>query len=188
MLVSISNNYKHQQGLDNESPYNFKIFINIIKKKELKMKDLIISFIGITKANLTWFHAAHHLTKGSGFSGDHVTLFGEIYQEVLEIFDELVEKSIVVTDDESVASPFLLSKVSSTALQDYPEVANQSGDQIAVCAIEIVREYIHTIESVYKTLDENRFLSLGMDDFLSSTAGKFEKFEYLLGQRIKKGY
>lgn len=152
------------------------------------MKDLIISFIGITKANLTWFHAAHHLTKGTGFSGDHVTLFGEIYQEILEIFDELVEKSIVVCDDESVAGPFLLSKLSCSTLESYPEIVNKSGDQIAVFAIEVVREYIQVIESVYKALDENRFLSLGMDDFLASTAGKFEKFEYLLGQRIKKGY
>jgi DNA-binding ferritin-like protein len=152
------------------------------------MKELITSFIGVTKANLTWFHAAHHLTKGSGFAGDHVTLFGEIYQEILEIFDELVEKSIALCDDESVASPQVLCHLSSTVLHQYPDPSNKSGDQIAVFALELARQYINTIEEVYQILDSNNFLSLGMDDFLSSTAGKYEKYVYLLGQRVKRGH
>jgi DNA-binding ferritin-like protein len=152
------------------------------------MKELITSFIGLTKANLTWFHAAHHLTKGTGFAGDHVTLFGEIYQEILEVFDELVERSIVLCDDEHVASPLVLSNLASTVLSNYPEPSNKSGDEIAMFALDLTREYISVTEEVYRILESNRFLSLGMDDFLGSTAGKFEKFEYLIGQRVKKGY
>ena len=63
------------------------------------MQDLVISYIGFTKSVLTWFHAAHHVTKGTGFAGDHVSLYGEIYQEIIDLFDELVEKSNVETDE-----------------------------------------------------------------------------------------
>lgn len=152
------------------------------------MTELITSFIGISKANLTWFHAAHHVSKGTGFAGDHVNLFGEIYLEMIEIFDELVEKSIVLADTEMVACPIVLAGLESSILDNYESPCNQHGDQIAVLGLTIIREHLDIINEVYQTLEANNFLTLGMDDFLASTAGKFEKFQYLLNQRVKRGY
>ena len=152
------------------------------------MFEYLMSLIGSTKSVLTWIHAAHHVTKGTGFSGDHVNLFGEIYQEMLEVFDELVEKSIVLCDTEEVACPLTITELSLVVLKEYESPVNLDGDQIAVIALNIVRDFSLALTQVYYALQEQRQLSLGMDDFLSSTAGKFDKFEYLLSQRIKKGY
>jgi len=152
------------------------------------MFDYILSLIGSTKAVLTWIHAAHHVTKGSGFGGDHVNIFGEIYQEISDIFDEMVEKSIVLCDDESIACPLVATKVSLTVLENYESPVNLNSDQIAIIALEMIRDYNLMLTEIYHRLEEERYLSLGMDDFLSSTSGNFDKFEYLLGQRVKKGY
>ena len=61
------------------------------------MENEVAKYIGCTKALLTWFHAAHHVTKGTGFAGDHVSLYGEIYNGINEDLDALIEKFIVVT-------------------------------------------------------------------------------------------
>lgn len=151
------------------------------------MFEYLMSLIGSTKSVLTWMHAAHHVTKGTSFSGDHVNLFGEIYQEMIEIFDELVEKSIVLCDTENVACPLSITEISLVILKEYESPTNLNGDQIAVIALNMVRDFSLTLTQVYHALQEQRQLSLGMDDFLASTAGKFDKFEYLLSQRIKKG-
>ena len=57
------------------------------------MVDALLSYIGCTKGLHTWFHAAHQVTKGVGFAGDHVNLYGEIYNGISEDFDKLVECS-----------------------------------------------------------------------------------------------
>ena len=152
------------------------------------MFEYLMSLIGSTKSIFTWMHAAHHVTKGTSFSGAHVNLFGEIYQEMIEIFDELVEKSIVLCDTENVACPLTISEISLVVLKQYESPVNLNSDQISIIALDMVRDYSLTLTQVYYALQEQRQLSLGMDDFLASAAGKFDKFEYLLSQRIKKGY
>jgi len=149
------------------------------------MQDLVISYIGFTKSILTWFHAAHHVTKGTGFAGDHVSLYGEIYEEIIELFDELVEKSIVLCDSEEVACPIMLSQLEAQILSNFESPSNKYDDQIAVLALEVIRKQISMTEDIYNQLGSAK--TLGMDDYLASSAGKYEKFEYLLGQRIKRG-
>jgi hypothetical protein len=149
------------------------------------MQDLVISYIGFTKSVLTWFHAAHHVTKGTGFAGDHVSLYGEIYQEIIDLFDELVEKSIVLCDSEEVACPIILSHLAAQILSSFESPSNKFDDQIAALALDVIKKQISMTEDIYHKLGSNK--TLGMDDYLSSSAGKYEKFEYLLGQRIKTG-
>ena len=89
----------------------------------------------------------------------------------------------------SSSSPLsLISEISLVVLKQYESPVNLNSDQIAIIALDMVRDYSLTLTQVYYALQEQRQLSLGMDDFLASAAGKFDKFEYLLSQRIKKGY
>ncbi len=83
------------------------------------MVDALLSYIGCTKGLHTWFHAAHHVTKGASFAGDHVNLYGEIYNGISEDFDKLVEKSIMVADTEEVACPIMITEVSAKVLSKY---------------------------------------------------------------------
>ena len=151
------------------------------------MVDALISYIGCTKALQTWFHAAHQVTKGSGFSGDHVNLYGEIYNGILEDFDKLVEKSIVIADTEEVACPVIITKVSIEVLRKYNTPASQGADVIAALGLEFMRDHIANLTQLYKILESYGVLTLGMDDYLAAAANQYEGYVYLLTQRVKKG-
>ena len=152
------------------------------------MFDYLLGLIGSTKSIMIWMHAAHHVSKGTSFSGDHVNLFGEIYTEIADIYDDMVEKSIACCDDELIACPIVTSQLAANIISSFDSPANLHSDQIAAIGLDLVSDYLNIVTQVYRELDAKNMLSLGMDDFLASAAGKFEKFEYLLGQRVKKGY
>ena len=151
------------------------------------MKDALLSYIGCTKGLHTWFHAAHQVTKGVGFAGDHVNLYGEIYTGISEDFDKLVEKSIMVADSEKVACPIMITQIASKVLNQYESPVDRGGDAIAAIGLEYMRNHIANLTQLYKMLDSAGSLSLGMDDYLASAANQYEGYAYLLTQRVKKG-
>lgn len=154
------------------------------------MKNLLnttLSIISCTKSMITWFHSAHHVTKGSSFSGDHVNLFGEIYNEIIGDFDALVEKAIVLCDSEEVACPIEQTRISSNILKSVSSPVGLHEDQIAMIALDMIRMHLKNLNSYYDYLESENALSLGMDDHLAAAANTYEKFEYLLGQRVKRG-
>ena len=151
------------------------------------MVDALLSYIGCTKGLHTWFQAAHQVTKGVGFSGDHVNLYGEIYEGILKDFDKLVEKSIMLADTEEVACPIVITQISAKVLSKYESPVGRGGDVIAVIGLEYMRNHIENLSELYRMLDSYGALSLGMDDYLASAANQYEGYAYLLTQRIKKG-
>ena len=151
------------------------------------MKDALLSYIGCTKGLHTWFHAAHHVTKGVGFAGDHVNLYGEIYAGISEDFDMLVEKSIMVADSEDVACPIMITEISAKVLSQYETPAGRGADAIAAIGLEYMRNHIDNLTQLYHMLDKCGALTLGMDDYLASAANQYEGYKYLLTQRVKRG-
>lgn len=151
------------------------------------MIDALLSYIGCTKGLHTWFHAAHHVTKGVGFAGDHVNLYGEIYQGISEDFDKLVEKSIMVADTEDVACPIMITNISAKVLSRYETPAERGADAIAGIGLEYMRNHVANLTELYRILEKCGGLTLGMDDYLASAANQYEGYMYLLTQRVKKG-
>ena len=43
------------------------------------MEHIFRQWIGMHRAMTAWFHAAHHVTKGKGFAGDHNILYSTTY-------------------------------------------------------------------------------------------------------------
>ena len=151
------------------------------------MVDALLSYIGCTKGLQTWFHAAHQVTKGPGFAGDHVNLYGEIYTGILEDFDKLVEKSIMIADTEEVACPMMITEVALKVLSQYETPVSRGGDAIAAIGLEYMRNHIANLTELYRILESGGALSLGMDDYLAAAANQYEGYVYLLTQRVKKG-
>ena len=151
------------------------------------MKDALLSYIGCTKGLHTWFHAAHHVTKGVGFAGDHVNLYGEIYEGISEDFDKLVEKSIMVADSEDVACPIMITEIAAKVLSQYETPAGRGGDAISAIGLEYMRNHVNNLTELYRILDSSSKLSLGMDDYLAAAANQYEGYIYLLTQRVKRG-
>ena len=148
------------------------------------MEQIFRQWIGMHRAMIAWFHAAHHVTKGTGFGGDHVNIYGRIYTELEEDFDEIVEKGLGLTGDETLADPVSILSLAAGQLSQYPPPSNQDAEYIASNALEVAKAYIAFIEKIY-TQFESCGMTLGLDDQLQGFANKYETYVYLLQQRTR---
>ena len=147
---------------------------------------LLSDWISMHKSYVMWFHAAHHLTKGTGFAGDHSNLYGVIYSETEEIFDDVVERVLGLTNDESLACPSHIALGVVSKLQKYPSPSNQPALSIAAAALELNGEYIKYLENLVETCKLNKVMTLGTEDFVAGLCNTLEKYTYLLQQRVKE--
>ena len=148
------------------------------------MEHIFRQWIGMHRAMTAWFHAAHHVTKGTGFGGDHVNLYGEIYTKLDEDLDGIIEKGIGLTGDETLADPVSSLSLAATLLSQQPASANQDAETIANNAFKVIKHYVSAIESTY-TQFEAAGMSLGLDDLLQGLANQYETYVYLLQQRSR---
>ena len=148
------------------------------------MQQIFRQWIGMHRAMIAWYHAAHHVTKGTGFGGDHVNIYGQIYTQLDEDLDQIVEKGIGLTGDETLADPVSSLSLAATKLAQYPAAANQDAETIARHAFVLSKEYIAFIESIYSQF-EACGMSLGLDDLLQGLANQYETYVYLLQQRSR---
>ena len=148
------------------------------------MEQIFRQWIGMHRAMIAWYHAAHHVTKGTGFGGDHVNIYGEIYTQLDEDLDMIVEKGIGLTGNETLADPVSSLSLAATLLSKYPASANQSANQIACTAFEVSKSYVAFLEQIYSQF-EACGMSLGLDDLLQGLANQYETYVYLLQQRSR---
>ena len=151
------------------------------------MHGVFSEWVCTVKAIELWFHSAHHLTKGTGFSGDHVNLYGMIYTELQEEFDAVAERALGLTGDEGLLCPKHIMTQALQLLSTYPSPSNMSDHDIALAAQQIIIGYCMWENNFHDTLDQQGLLTIGLDDILSSNASRHEKYAYLLQQRTKRG-
>ena len=149
------------------------------------MHNLLSNFLGSLKALQIWFHSAHVLSKGPAFAGDHVHIYGEIYEAAAKHYDLGVEKFIALTNQESFACPVSSTAAAIKLLETYPSPVDQSGLVIASTAYQIIKSFIISTEKLARDLEKEAFLTLGMSDYLSSLASEYENYFYFLQQRVK---
>lgn len=151
------------------------------------LRSRLLDYIFSLKATQLWFHAAHHVAKGSSFAGDHANLYGEIYATLSEHFDGAVEKAIGNTNgDESVACPLKITEGALMVLELYPSPTGQAASSIAALGYQVIKNHYALTEDVFADLDAAKSLPLGLNDFLASNASDYDKHLYLLGQRVKE--
>ena len=148
------------------------------------MQQIFRQWIGMHRAMIAWYHAAHHVTKGTGFGGDHVNIYGEIYTQLDADLDMIIEKGIGLTGDEMLADPVSSLSLAATMLAKYPMAANQNAEMIACSGFEISKTYVSFLEGIYAQF-EACGMSLGLDDLLQGLANQYETYVYLLQQRSR---
>ena len=149
------------------------------------ISDLLLSFIACIKATEMWFHAAHHVTKGKGFAGDHNVLYSKIYETLGEDYDSLIEKGIGLYDEEQLACPILISNLASKIVCQFDSPANRVDEEIAHIGLHILNHHLNNLENLYQQLNNSQDFSIGFDDLLSSMANEYERYIYMLKQRLK---
>ena len=149
------------------------------------LKGYLVNYVGSLRALQLWFHYAHILAKGTGFAGDHVDLYGRIYNEITEEIDTAIEKAVGITNDEVMGCPRVITYKAMEALMDYPVPTNATALKIALSALALVKSYLAFVDKMFGDLEEAGELSLGLNDFLAQSANTFEGYAYLLQQRVK---
>jgi len=149
------------------------------------MEHTFRQWVGMHRAMIAWFHAAHHVSKGASFGGDHVNVYGKIYTELEEDFDGIVEKGLGLTGDETLADPMSILSNAANQLAKYPTPASRSEEDIAMDAFELSQMYVDFLDQTYRQFETAGCLSIGLDDMLMGLANKYETYVYLLQQRTR---
>ena len=147
--------------------------------------DLVMDFLGHLRMMHLWFHGAHHLVSGVSFSGDHVNLFGTIYTEIQEQMDGAIEKFVGLIG-EDMGDPLAITSKALEAMQAYQSPAHRSATAIALTGLQLEKDFLNLCEEMYAVLKQNDAMTLGLDDFIMTTASAHETFVYLLQQRVRE--
>ena len=147
--------------------------------------EIFAAYIGFTRAFHLWMHAAHNLVKGTGFAGDHASLYGPIYIEVQDAIDRVIEKGIGVFDDEALGCPQRITSDAMIVLENWESPAGQPPCRIADIALEYAKQFVTMDENVAETLKEMGALTFGLENLLAELADTHEGYVYLLQQRAK---
>lgn len=147
------------------------------------LSEALTMWLGHIRAVQLWFHSAHHVVSGPSYAGDHVNLYGRIYDEVQVGIDGDVEKAVGVTADIGVACAHALTEIALGVLQKYPSPVSLDAEGIADTALKMVRDHIGLVEQLFDDLEASGELTLGLNDHLAAQANTFETYVYLLQQR-----
>ena len=148
-------------------------------------QEKVCNYIHSIRAGQLWFHGAHNVTKGTGFVGDHVDLYGEIYPKLESHYDEAVEKGIGNTGDENFGCPLCNTRKAHELMEPYGSPVNKSATEIAETGLKMLKDHHALLTDAFETLEEAGELPLGLNDTLAAHANDLETFIYLIQQRIR---
>jgi hypothetical protein len=145
--------------------------------------NILLGLLAATRSNYLWFHAAHHVTRGACFVGDH-KLYSKIYEQYVTNYDTLAEKCIVIVG-ERIADPIVVTGAAMQLLGTLPTPSALNPAALANAGLGIESSFISRVAKSRAELQAGSRLSLGMDNFLSQVADDHDTWVYQLGQRSK---
>ena len=152
---------------------------------DVVLEEEMMGLLACLRSASVWFHAAHHVTKGTGFIGDHKDLYGEIYDSLNGDYDGAAEKAVGLTGSEDVVCPHAVMSMALEKMEKYPSPSGASAASIASTGLEIMRDLNAHVEDVFSHLEASGQLALGLNDFLAAAANDYTKYIYLLQQRTR---
>ncbi len=148
-------------------------------------KSIIIEYVGFMRMMQLWFHAAHHLTRGSSFAGDHVNLYGKIYENISGQIDGAIEKAVGLFG-EDFGCPIVITGRALKIMTEYPSPTELNAASIAAVGLMIEKDWLRFSKNFYDSLKQDGKMTLGMDDFIMANANAHESHVYLLQQRVRE--
>jgi hypothetical protein len=152
--------------------------------RDVAVKVMMMEYIGFMRMMQLWFHGAHHLTRGESFSGDHVNLYGKIYQAIEDQIDGVIEKGIGLFGDEC-GCPLHITEKSLEIMSEYPSPIELTPSAQAAIGLQIEKDFLKFSQAFYDELKRMGAMTLGLDDMIMANANAHESHVYLLQQRIK---
>lgn len=149
-----------------------------------KPLDCYMLLLASTRAAYLWFHAAHHLTSGASFYGDHKA-YSRQYEAYVKAFDSITERGMLFCGD-AIASPVTTTRIALDILGTLPPVAG-SADEIAVGAVAVTRRFLSELQTARGGLRQCGALTSGTENLLSQLSDDHEASLYQLRQRSRGG-
>jgi DNA-binding ferritin-like protein len=128
---------------------------------------------------------AHHAAKGVSFHGDHAGLYGQIYEEVNDSIDGLIERAIGVCNDEFISCPIAITENTVIVLKEWESPAGKSATTLAELALKYTEELVQIGEGTLVELRNVGCLSVGTENLIAGYLDTHESYVYLLKQRVK---
>ena len=150
-----------------------------------KSIDLMVERVAWLRALHQWFHGAHHVVRGTSYSGDHGILYDRIYTGIQDEVDGAMEKVIGLTASEQTACPKMLAARALKILNRYPSPSDLNPLQIAQTGLRMEKEYLDFITSMFYDMENRGALPLGLNDQIAASANTHETYAYLLQQRAQ---
>jgi DNA-binding ferritin-like protein len=121
---------------------------------------------------------AHWTTSGIGFYGDHL-LFERLYKSAADNADLAAEKFLGLWGEEALdyqKQYDLIGKV----MAKYQDLSEEPLKQ----TLAIEKDFLSFSEKVFKKLEKEGHMTLGLDDMIMQIASKREESVYLLQQTL----
>ena len=142
------------------------------------------AWLPLIRANQLWFHAAHHITRGTGFAGDHAKIYGKIYKDYDDVYDGAAEKAVGLCE-ESLACTLIVLPAATQIILKYSQPCKSTALQIAQSGLNIERNFLAYLDTTSKALRGSGEMTLGLDNYMAGVADQHETYAYFLQQRIK---
>ena len=152
--------------------------------RDVAVKMMVLEYVGFMRAMQLWFHGAHHLTSGVSFSGDHVNLYGRIYQTIEDQIDGVIEKAIGLFGDE-MGCPLHITEKALEIMSEYPSPIELKHTGQAAVGLQLEKDFLKFSQNFYNALKSTGAMTLGLDDMIMANANAHETHVYLLQQRVK---
>lgn len=131
----------------------------------------------------TLAYTFHWKAKGPTYYSDH-ELFSRLYQATAEEIDEIAEKAIGTTDDDTfINATELLSEASEFCNQYEMHHGDGMNVEFVEALLNAEREYVRLLTVIKNKFEANNSLTDGVEDFLQALCSKHEGHIYLLQQR-----
>jgi hypothetical protein len=149
------------------------------------VKSIVVEYVGFMRMMQLWFHGAHHLSRGTSFAGDHVNLYGKIYQDIEDQIDGAIEKAIGLFGEEC-GCPLAITETALEIMSKYPSPYDLNPPSVAAVGLKIEKDWLAFSQKFYDMLKSSGTMTLGLDDFIMANANSHETNVYLLQQRIRQ--
>lgn len=122
--------------------------------------------------------SAHWRASGESFYGDH-QLFQRMYEETADEVDQVAERLLGITGDDSLVDPSRRLAMASAAIKNI-----LSNGDLASSLLIAEKAFVKQIAGILDALEAMGQLSDGTENLLQGIADKHEEHVYLLSRRV----
>lgn len=147
--------------------------------------EYLLKYIALHRMMSLMYQHCHWASRGTAYYADHL-LYQRIYEKISEEIDTIAEKAVGLSSEKSVC-PIMTTEIALKLMNTVLSEFNISDDphNIVERLLEMEISFLEQNEALYKKLESEGQLTLGMDDLISSLHSSHEENVYLLKQRYK---